>query len=386
MVEYLETSEVCMSLTRPLHVLALSAEAYGGRGGIAQSTRDLLEALAKIPQIGRIDILPRHTSEREAAIPSKLRQYPACPGRVAYARKALWMAVARRPDIVYCGHAFMAPLAQLAARVAGARLISHVHGLEVWQPLSSAARRGLAASDVILCVSNHTAAKVAGATGVNPARCSVIFNTVDERFTPGDWLAARARFGLTPQARVLSTVSRLDPGQRHKGHDRVIPLLAGLARDIPNLVYLIAGTGGDQERLAALAESHGAAGLVRFLGYVPSEELPDLYRASDLYVMPSHGEGFGIAFVEAMACGTPALGLAVGGAEDALGNGALGFAVTESEFPTALKSLAMAPPQECLILARKSREMFGRPRFEYRLAEVLAPILAGASSNKEAFP
>jgi hypothetical protein len=57
---------------------------------------------------------------------------------------------------------------------------------------------------------------------------------------------------------------------------------------------------------------------VRFLGAVAEGDLPDLYRAADVFVMPSTGEGFGIAFIEAMACGTSAVGLSAKGDRDAL--------------------------------------------------------------------
>ena len=212
----------------------------------------------------------------------------------------------------------------IAARMARARLVSHVHGLEVWRTLPLSKRGALAASDLILCVSRYTAGKIVEVTGVDPKRCKVVYNTVDDRFTPGDRAAAMEKFGIPRDATVISTVSRLDPRERYKGHDLIIPLLKDLARDYPGLVYLVAGAGGDRARLERLARDADAADIVRFLGFVADEDLPDLYRASDLYVMPSGGEGFGIAFVEAMACGTPALGL--GGAVDALRDGELGRA------------------------------------------------------------
>lgn len=333
-----------------------------------------MAALSDIPSIGSIHVLPRLQAEPVTRLPNGIQQFPAVASRVKYSLRALWLAIRLRPGIVYCGHAFMAPLAVRVARLAGARLLLHVHGLEVWEPLPLSTRRALASSDLILCVSNHTAAKVVGVTGADPKRCKVIFNTFDDRFRPGDRILARNRFGLSSEAMVLSTVSRLDPRQRHKGHDRVIPLLKSLSEDFPQLVYLIAGTGEDRARLEAMASDTGAGDIVRFLGFVADEDLPDLYRASDLYVMPSHGEGFGIAFVEAMACGTPALGLNVGGAGCALRDGDLGRAVSEEAFPAALRAALSAPPTNRAELAALTRAMFGRTAFAVSLAAATAPL------------
>jgi phosphatidylinositol alpha-1,6-mannosyltransferase len=79
--------------------------------------------------------------------------------------------------------------------------------------------------------------------------------------------------------------------------------------------------------LRALAESCGVSGSVRFLGPVASPDLPGLYSASDVYVMASRSlehdsnfEGFGITYLEANACGIPAIGADSGGVADAIVN------------------------------------------------------------------
>ena len=367
-------------------VLALAAEAFGGRGGIAQSTRDLLSAMSSIREMRSIVVLPRQQHEAVVQSPDGIKQVTAIGSRLNYSFQAVRLALKLKPRIVYCGHAFMAPLAFLVARLCGARIVSHVHGLEVWEPLSPLRRRTLAASDMILCVSHHTARKVAEVTGVDPKICKVIYNTVDDRFTFGDRVAARTRFDLPTDAIVLSTVSRLDPRQRHKGHDRVIPLLKAISDEFPGIVYLVAGTGDDRVRLEALARNTGASDIVRFLGFVADEDLPDLYRASDLYVMPSHGEGFGIAFIEAMACGTLAIGLNIGGAPDALRDGELGRAVSEEDFPDALRAALVALPADRSELADRTRAVFGRPCFSARLREAMLSLLPEAVTAKEVAP
>ena len=66
---------------------------------------------------------------------------------------------------------------------------------------------------------------------------------------------------------------------------------------------------------------------VVFTGYVAEAEKADHYRVADLYVMPSRGEGFGIVYLEALACGLPAIGSKLDGSREALRNGLLGTLV-----------------------------------------------------------
>lgn len=174
----------------------------------------------------------------------------------------------------------------------------------------------------------------------------------------------------------LLTVSRLDTAQRHKGHELVIAELSRLHDEGQHVIYLIAGVGDDRERLETLAHEHGVSEHVRFLGQVAPDLLPQLYQAADLYVMPSTGEGFGIAFIEAMACGTPALGLAVGGAPDSLRHGELGMAVSVDEFPDALRSCLVRQWPDPELLSNAVYERFGKKAFADRVKLAISPLVS----------
>lgn len=92
----------------------------------------------------------------------------------------------------------------------------------------------------------------------------------------------------------------------------------------PDAIYAIAGDGDAREELQALAASEGVGEYVRFLGHVSDADVLALYRSSDLFVMPSMKEGFGIVFVEAAATGIPVLGGSRDGSVDALAEGRIG--------------------------------------------------------------
>ncbi len=359
-----------------MHVLALAAAAFGGYGGIAQSTQDLMHAVAALDPVERITILPREAAGDVTGLPSAAVQLPAIPGRLKYTATAARLALTRRPDIIYCGHLYMAPLAATLARLTRSRLVAHLHGLELYGNVSSGQRAALKRADMILCVSHDTSERLREVTSGAPVHAPVIYNTYAPHFCPGDRPAARTAFALEDQQKVLLTVARLDTRQRHKGHDMVLQQIPSLVAAGHDVVYLVCGVGDDLERLKAVATELGVADRVRFLGRVPFSELPDLYRAADIYVMPSTGEGFGIAFIEAMACGTPAIGLAVRGAKDALSHSSLATAVTPEAFPAALELALRAPQAAHEQGAATIAEQFGWPAFQRRVNDAFQGVLA----------
>jgi phosphatidylinositol alpha-1,6-mannosyltransferase len=164
-----------------------------------------------------------------------------------------------------------------------------------------------------------------------------------EHFCPGDKELAKKRFGADGKV-VLSSVSRL---QAYKGHETVLRALAELPeRQRNRVVYLIAGKGPCGDELRKLASDLGLSEQVRFLGFVPEEDLPDLYRASDLFVLCTREtseqqevEGFGLVFLEAQACGTPVVGTRTGGIPDAMKEGEGGWLIEQDDAEALSKIL-----------------------------------------------
>jgi D-inositol-3-phosphate glycosyltransferase len=143
-------------------------------------------------------------------------------------------------------------------------------------------------------------------------------------FRPGDRGSARLRLGLAADP-VFLAVGRIQP---LKGLDLAVRALCHVDR---RSILLVAGgpSGADGEaeltRLRSLAWELGVAERVRFLGPQPHESLPDLYRAADALVVCSHSESFGLAALEAHACGTPIVGTRVGGLPTFVREGRSGF-------------------------------------------------------------
>jgi len=349
-----------------LSCLALVIDALGGTGGIAQYNRDFFAVLAAPPIFATMTVLPRNPGA-SIGIPERMIQAHPRRGRLLYAVGALAAAIKQRPDVVFCGHFHLAPLAAAIARLTHARLIVQTHGIEVWPAPSRLRRLAVELADLVLSVSRHTRAAVLAWADIPPERVIVVPNTIADRFKPGNRSALRAAWSLAGK-RILLTVARLDARERYKGHDRVISALPELLARGHDIAYVVIGEGEDRFRLIEIARRLGIADRVRFVGFASPEILVQSYRTADLLVMPSTGEGFGLAFIEAMACGTPALGLAVGGARDALGEGELGIMLShEDDLAAAIDRLLVEVPQNREALASATRARFGRHAFAHRV-------------------
>jgi len=311
-----------------LRIGVLVTDAYGGIGGIAKFNRDLLGALAALSETALVVATPRLVQREPEPIPAKVFfDRTSARGKFAYGLRVLRHALAPGPiHFVVCGHINLLPLAWLVSYIRGCPMAVIVHGIEAWQPHRSwLVRTLLPHVHTIVAVSRYTVDRMRAWSDLPESRFRILPNCVDlETFAPKPRNTQLAqRLGLIGR-RVLLTVGRLVSKERYKGFDEVIDVLPELLREMPDLAYVIVGDGDDKPRLEAKARAACVADRIVFTGFVSEGEKIDLYNLADAYVMPSRGEGFGIVYLEALACGVPAIGSLLDGSRDALRDGLLG--------------------------------------------------------------
>ncbi len=156
-----------------------------------------------------------------------------------------------------------------------------------------------------------------------------LFHT-DQNF---DRDATLRRFGLDPQKTTLLYVGRLDLDKRLDLLVQGMGLCKQRGQD--NLQLMLVGQGTANGSLQALANSLGLGEALHFLGYIPNQQLPDVYQAADIFGMPSPEEGQSIATLEAMASGRPVLAANARALPELVATGENGF-LFESENPASV--------------------------------------------------
>ena len=249
-------------------------------------------------------------------------------------------------------------------------------------------RFALLAATRIVAVSRYTEALLVE-LGVPEDRIRIVHPGCDvNRFGPvgvSDELRARVTQGRAHQHLILTVGNLVE----RKGHDTVIRALPLLPKGANDVLYLIAGDGPYRAALEKLAADLGVASQVLFLGRVPSDELPLLYSLADSFVMVSRQrldacdvEGFGIVFIEAAACGKPAIGGRSGGVQDAIVDGVTGLLVDpldSAAVANAITSLLLNPGlRERLGTAARERALrhFTWSRFTDNVAAILEEVHA----------
>lgn len=284
--------------------------------------------------------------------------------------------ISTRPDHVFCGHINLAVMVSQLCQVLKIPFTVLTYGKEVWYELPQPEKRALNRAARVWTISRYSRDLAHAANQIPKEKFDMLPCVVDGSiFTPGPAPRELIERYQIQDALVLTTVARLWPGDIYKGVDVTIRALPEIVKAFANVKYVVIGRGDDQPRLAQLATDLGVADRVIFAGFVPDEALIDHYRLADVYVMPSK-EGFGIVYLEAMACGVPVIAGDDDGSADPLQDGRVGWQVPYRD-PAAVTSACIEalsgkdPRCNGEWLRQESLASFSAPALTSRLSELL---------------
>jgi len=261
------------------------------------------------------------------------------------------------------------------------KILLQAHGIEVWGKQSFIKKLFLKHADLVLPVSKFTKDNLLKHQGLDNEKCMVFPNSLDPYFNTEKNIAIEKRLikrhQLDNQDYILVTLTRLVSTEKYKGYDKVITALAKIKKTQPNFKYLILGKYDDSEyrRVTALITKLDLSKQVILCGYIADEEISSYFSLANIFVMPSQKEGFGIVFIEAMACGLPVIAGNVDGSVDALMNGELGILINpneEQELIEAITHYQKHPlSHEPELLKQLVNQNFGYPAYKNRLRDIL---------------
>ena len=260
-----------------------------------------------------------------------------------------------RFDVVHFHTSRAHSMAPFAAGLAGALIVTRRMDY-VPNRLFSAYLYNRAVSAVAAI--SQEVANALGAAGVSPDRITIIASGVDcRRFappSPEQRAAARAELGLGEDEIAIGAVGGLE---LRKGHRYLVDALGQLRDIVPAVQCFIAGSGSQREALTEQARRLGLGEVVRLIGSIPDPHA--LLSAIDIFVQPSIKEGLGVALLEAMACGLPAIASRAGGMAEVIEDRQSGMLVTAADADTlarAMRELVVSPHLRAAIgIAARSR-------------------------------
>lgn len=358
------------------------------KGGIQVYSAFLLDALHELKLNVDYDVFLKHDSQTTGDFPDCATtqfhfagSYPFSLRTAIFASQLIAGGILQRPQLIVSTHINFTPVAYWLKRLTGIPYWAVAHGTDAWNLQQPAVQQALHHADLILPVGGYTRDRLIAEQHLDPTKLSILPNTFD----PDRWQIAPkpqhllARYQLTDRQPIVLTVARLESSEQYKGYDQILRALPTIRAQIPDVHYILVGKGSDRPRIEQTIADLKLQDCVTLAGFIPDEELCDHYNLCDVFAMPSKGEGFGIVYLEALACGKPTLGGDRDGAIDALCNGELGVLVNPDDVDVIAQTLSQmlqkTYPHPLLYQPQALRERviatFGFKQFQQTLQKLL---------------
>jgi glycosyltransferase involved in cell wall biosynthesis len=307
-----------------MKILFLCLSAFSKTGGIEKFSKAFMKALSEINE--NIKVLSVYDDQPD-------ERYIASADFKAFKKKRikfLLNAVKEGNDsnLVFISHINLAAAGIIIKMLnKKSKLYLVAHGIEIWNEVNPFKKYFLEKCDYILAVSSYTKNRIMERHNFSENKIIVFPNTIDpffkvpDKFEKPPYILEKLK--INKNDIVLFTLGRLSAGEGRKGYDKVIAALNILKNKYDSIKYIIAGEYDEKEffRINSIIKETGLTEIVLIIGFIKEEELPDYYLCSDIFIMPSSQEGFGIVFLEAMTCGLPVIAGSIDGSPDAIAMG-----------------------------------------------------------------
>ncbi len=210
-------------------------------------------------------------------------------------------------DVIHAHDWMTYPAGILAKALTGKPLVVHIHATEydrsgenINEIVGGIERAGLLAADVVVAVSQLTRNMVIQRYGVPPEKVKVVYNAVERH-------DVARHYEIPPRIRHEKRVLFLGRITFQKGPEYFMEAARLVLEKIPNVRFFMAGSGDMLPRLVRRAGQLRIGSRFHFAGFLRGEQVDRMFALSDLYVMPSVSEPFGITPLEAMLYDVPVL-------------------------------------------------------------------------------
>ncbi len=285
---------------------------FGGVAHVARCTVNAFSGKESPFRLSRIVSLLDTRDSIEATYLTKELSIKRCHGSRVWFTARIIAQAASPPSLVLFDHVDIAQCQMLLPRWRRPPYAVWVHGIEVWKELPKRKLDALRGADLLIFNSEFTKDRFESFHGHDfPAR--IVHLT-------GGQIDQDSQRLQTARKPWILTVGRLEPN-RPKGHKQILDALPKIAAAVPEVQWHVVGKGGALESFRRLVANSPASNHIHLHGFLPNDQLQQLFFDSRVFAMPSFGEGFGVVYLEAMERGCVPLGSTLDAAPEVIGDG-----------------------------------------------------------------